>query len=147
MVIKTVAVRNAHEKQSSGYTYVDVRSVPEFEMGHPAGAVNVPLIHRDARTGMMTPNREFLHVMRANFPLDAKLLMGCQSGGRSAQAAQILGASGYSDVSNVAGGFGGGRDPMTGAIVEGWVQASLPVDTSRDGSYDGLRAKAPGGDR
>jgi rhodanese-related sulfurtransferase len=26
-----------------GYVYVDVRSIPEFEAGHPAGAFNVPI--------------------------------------------------------------------------------------------------------
>jgi rhodanese-related sulfurtransferase len=147
MPIKNVTVRDAHDKQGQGYTYVDVRSVPEFEMGHPAGAVNVPLLHRDERTGMMMPNREFVQVMQANFPADTKLLIGCQVGGRSVQAAQILNGSGYSDVSNVVGGFGGGRDPMTGAFAEGWAQASLPVDSSRDGSYEVLRAKASEGDR
>jgi len=147
MKIKNVTVRDAREQQASGYTYVDVRSVPEFEMGHPAGAVNVPLLHHDERTGMVTPNREFVRVMQANFTLDAKLLLGCQVGSRSAQAAQILSASGYSDVSNVIGGFGGGRDPMTGAFVEGWVQAGLPIDTGSDGSYEQLRSNAPKGDR
>src|SRR5262245_29395878 len=147
MRIKSVTVRDAHEKQGSGYTYVDVRSVPEFEMGHPAGAVNVPLLHHDPRTGMMMPNRDFLRVMQANFTVDAKLLLGCQVGARSAQAAQMLSASGYSDVSNVIGGFGGGRDPMTGAFVEGWEQAALPIDTGSDGSYEQLRSKVSGGDR
>ena len=147
MPIKNVSVREAHAKQAEGYTYVDVRSIPEFEMGHPAGAVNVPLLHHDQRTGMMMPNRDFLDVMHANFPADARLLLGCQVGARSAQAAQMLSASGYTDVLNVAGGFGGGRDPMTGTFVEGWVQASLPVDSSRDGSYEALRAKASKGDR
>ena len=147
MPIKNVSVREAHAKQAEGYTYVDVRSIPEYEMGHPTGAVNVPLLHHDERTGMMMPNRDFLAVMHASFPADARLLMGCQVGARSAQAAQMLSASGYTDVLNVAGGFGGGRDPMTGAFVEGWVQASLPVDSSRDGSYEGLRANASKGDQ
>ena len=80
MSFENVSVREAHEKQSQGYTYVDVRSIPEFEQGHPAGAVNVPLLHRDGRTGQMMANREFLDVMRANFPSDARLLIGCQVG-------------------------------------------------------------------
>ena len=146
MPLKNVTVREARDKQAQGYTYVDVRSVPEFEMGHPAGAVNVPLLHHDERTGMMMPNREFVQVMQANFPPDAKLLIGCQVGGRSVQAAQILRACGYSDVSNVIGGFAGGRDPMTGSFAEGWLQASLPVDSSLEGSYEMLRAKTSGGD-
>jgi rhodanese-related sulfurtransferase len=145
MSVKNVTVREAHQKQTEGYTYVDVRSVAEFEAGHPAGAVNVPLLHRDAHTGQMVPHRDFLHVMQSNFAPDAKLLIGCQVGGRSAQAAQLLDGSGFADVSNVLGGYGGARDQMTGAArAEGWTQAGLPVESEAPNStYDALRAKAP----
>jgi rhodanese-related sulfurtransferase len=140
--VNNIDVREAHKKQSEGYTYVDVRSVPEFAAGHPAGAVNVPLLHKDVRTGQMSPNPEFLAVMRANFPAGAKLLIGCQMGGRSAQAAQALSASGYTDVSNVLGGYGG--NPRTAS--DGWAPAGLPVETEAAGrTYDDLRAKAGGG--
>ena len=75
----------------------------------------------------MRPNPEFLSVMHANYPPGTKLLMGCQMGGRSAQAAQILAAAGYQDVSNVRGGYGGARDRSTGQLIsEGWVEAELP---------------------
>ena len=53
MEIKDVDVGQAHAlQQNEGYTYVDVRSVPEFDAGHPAGAQNVPCctgIRRRAR--------------------------------------------------------------------------------------------------
>lgn len=140
MPVKNVTVREAHEKQGEGYTYVDVRSVPEFEAGHPAGAVNVPLLNRDPRTGQMSPNPEFLKVMQANFPPDAKLLIGCQVGGRSAQAAQLLAQSGYDEVSNVLGGYGGAP------TAEGWSRAGLPVETEAPGrTYDTLRANTSEG--
>src|SRR3954451_7584559 len=144
MDFASVSVREARDKQQEGYTYVDVRSVPEFQQGHPAGAVNIPLIHRDERSGQMMPNREFLDVMRANFASDAKLLIGCQVGGRSAQAAEALTYAGFNDVANVLGGFGGARDPMTGAVhAEGWTQAALPVETAtaEGHSYEDLHAK------
>jgi rhodanese-related sulfurtransferase len=147
MSVKSVTVRDAAQRQSEGYTYIDVRSVPEFDQGHPAGAINIPLIHQDPRTGQMMPNREFLQVVQANFAPDAKLLIGCQVGGRSAQAAQILAGSGYADVSNVLGGYGGARDQFTGAVrAEGWAQAGLPVESAAGPgqSYDELRAKASG---
>lgn len=143
--MKNVTVHEAREKQTDGYTYVDVRSVQEFEVGHPDGAVNVPLLDRDRFTGQMTPNREFVAVMRANFPVGAKLLIGCHVGGRSAQATQILAASGYEDVSNVLGGFGGARDPVTGTQrAEGWAPAGLPVEagTAAGRSYAELHARA-----
>lgn len=145
MPVKNVTVKEARDSQSAGAVYVDVRSIPEFAQGHPAGALNVPLIHQDERTGQMMPNQDFVAVMKANFAADAPLLIGCQVGGRSAQAAQILAASGFTDVSNVLGGYGGARDPMTGALrAEGWIQAQLPVDaeTEPGASYRALAGKS-----
>jgi rhodanese-related sulfurtransferase len=144
MAFGNLTVREAHAKQRQGYTYVDVRSIPEFEEAHPAGAVNVPLLHQDERTGQIMPNREFLDVMRANFAADAKLLIGCQVGARSEQAAEALILAGFADVANVVGGFGGARNPRTGAVyAEGWLQADLPVETGRaEGrGYEDLRAR------
>ena len=149
-MVKHVTVQQARESQAQGYTYVDVRSVPEFAQGHPAGAVNVPLLHRDPRTGQMAPNRDFLAVMQANFAPDSRLLIGCQVGGRSAQAAQVLAAAGYQDVSNVLGGYSGARDPMTGAVRSpGWTQTGLPVATEAvpGTSYEALRSRAATKDR
>ena len=146
--MKNVTVQDARTSQAQGSTYVDVRSIPEFAQGHPAGAVNVPLLHRDEDTGQMIPNRDFVAIIRANFPSDARLLIGCQVGGRSAQAAQLLEASGFTDVSNVLGGYGGARDPMTGAMrVEGWVQAGLPVETEAEpgASYERMESRTGGG--
>ena len=138
-------MQEAYQLQTTdGYTYVDVRSVPEYENGHPKGAHNVPLLHLDSQTGQMQPNPEFLGVVQANYPSDAKLLIGCQVGGRSARAAQILIAAGYQTAVNVKGGFGGSRDPATGQVIDdGWAQMGLPVETgSPDGvGFDALRRK------
>ena len=91
MDVKQIDVRQAHELQrTDSYTYVDVRSVPEYDKGHPSGSHNVPLLNFDASIGRMVPNADFLRVMQANYPVDTKLLIGCQVGGRSSQAAQIL---------------------------------------------------------
>ena len=143
MPIKHVDVQEADRLQTAeGYAYIDVRSIPEYDGGHPAGAHNVPLLHYDAQTGQKTPNSEFLAVMQANYSRDAKLLIGCQIGGRSTQAAQLLTSRGYQHVANVRGGFGGAHDPATGALVdEGWSMAGLPVETTAPpgGSYEELR--------
>ena len=88
--MKNVTAAEAYALQQKGHTYVDIRSSAEFDSGHPAGALNVPLIEQDAESGQMLPNPDFVRVMQANFAPDAKLLIGCQSGGRSARAAQIL---------------------------------------------------------
>lgn len=142
MSVTHVDVRQAQAlRADEDYTYVDVRSVPEYDAGHPAGAHNVPLLHRDPATGMMQPNVQFLQVIQANYAKDAKLLVGCQMGGRSSQAAQILSSAGYTNVCNVLGGFGGARDRFTGQVLnEGWADAGLPVDTepTAGGSYSEL---------
>jgi rhodanese-related sulfurtransferase len=139
MTIKHITVRQAHQQQASGSTYLDVRSVPEFDQGHPEGAVNVPLMHLDSATGRMQPNPQFLDVVRANFPSDAPLVVGCQVGGRSQTASELLAGAGYHDVANVLGGWGGA--PQHGHT--GWVQAGLPIERDADPErrYDALLAK------
>ena len=115
MSFKNLNVREARSKQGEGYSVTSTSDrFQNSSWAIPAGAVNVPLLHRDEHTGQMMPNRQFLDVMRANFPSDAKLLIGCQVGGRSAQAAQFLTLAGFNDVANVLGGYDGARDPMTG---------------------------------
>src|SRR3954466_12144871 len=142
MTIKHVTVQQAHQQQSSGATYLDVRSIPEFEQGHPEGAFNVPLLHLDAATGQMRPNPEFLSVVRANFPQDTAMVVGCRMGGRSAQACEILSSAGYRDVANILGGYSGA--PQMGQT--GWAQEGLPVDTASLPAHDyaALQKKAAG---
>jgi rhodanese-related sulfurtransferase len=121
--------------------YVDVRSVPEFEKGHPAGAINIPLLHM--KDGGLALNADFQRVASAVLPKDKKLLIGCQAGGRSQKACMILEQLGFSDLANVMGGFGGGQNPATGAPVKGWKDSGLPVSQENgDGvSYESLAAK------
>ena len=125
----------------TGYVYVDVRSTPEYEQGHPAGAFNIPIFHRQAAG--MTPNQDFLRVMEACFPPDTKLLLGCQSGIRSARAAEALAAAGYSELANVRGGYGGVRDPFGRVVEKGWLDLGLPVEqgSPEDRGYTSLALK------
>jgi rhodanese-related sulfurtransferase len=136
---KTVTPAEAKELVDEGYTYVDVRSVGEFDEGHPEGAANVPLLHAG-----MVPNERFLEVMEANYPKDARLVVGCKSGGRSARAAEMLTSAGYTDVVNMDGGFHGRYGPAGNLVQEGWEQAGFPVSTEDDESmsYEGLEKRA-----
>jgi len=142
MAVKRVSPEEAKELMDQGYAYLDVRSIPEFEQGHPAGAFNVPLLHLDPATGQMRPNPDFLPVVRANFPPDTPMVIGCKMGGRSQQACEILASAGYQDVANVLGGFGGA--PQMG--ITGWVQEGLPVERTPDPTrdYASLQKKAAG---
>jgi len=82
----------------------------------------VPLLHLDSHTRQLRPNVEFVSVMRANYPPETPLLVGCQAGVRSIQACEVLAVAGFTNLTNVLGGFAGS---WTGDI--GWVQADLPV--------------------
>jgi rhodanese-related sulfurtransferase len=90
----------------------------------------------------MRPNPDFLPVVRANFPPDTPMVIGCRMGGRSQQACEILSTAGYHDVANVLGGFSGA--PQMG--MKGWTQEGLPVDTASDAgqAYSTLQKKATG---
>lgn len=128
-----MSVKNTNSMQAKelldsdkGYVYIDVRSMPEYETNHPAGALNIPIMHKEAMG--MVPNSDFVRVAEKTFAHDAKLLIGCQMGGRSMRAAQALAAAGFTDISNVAGGFGGARDQAGQVVEKGWAELGLPVE-------------------
>lgn len=140
MSVRRISPHEAHDLiEKQGYAYLDVRSIPEYEAGHPAGAYNVPLLHFAG--GRMAPNGEFLDVVRRRFAPDAKIVVGCKSGGRSQQAAQMMEQAGYTALVEMRGGFGGERDPL-GRTESGWAACGLPVSSSDPGrAYEDLRAK------
>jgi rhodanese-related sulfurtransferase len=143
--MKEVNAKEAYEKMQNDpeYIYLDVRSIPEYEQGHATGAINIPIMHFQPGMGM-TPNEDFVKVVEANLPKNAKLVVGCKMGGRSARACEILTQMGYTDVTNIRGGFGGAMDQMGRVVEPGWSMLDLPVSTGTgdDVSYAKLCAKA-----
>jgi rhodanese-related sulfurtransferase len=143
--MKEVSPQQAYEllQNDPEYIYLDVRSVPEFEAGHVGGAINIPLLHYSPQTGMY-PNQDFQAVVEANIPKDAKLVVGCKSGGRSAQACQLLSQIGYTDATNMRGGFVGMADNAGRLIEPGWSMLGLPTsdDADEKARYETLAAKA-----
>ena len=140
MAPRRVAPEEARELiEKEGYVYVDVRSVPEFDEGHPEGAYNVPLQHLGPAGA--TPNHEFMAVMQKAFPKDARLVLGCKAGGRSLTAAKMLLAAGFSDVVDQRCGFEGAYGPT--GFEPGWRPRGLPVSTGApaDHTYEGVRSK------
>ena len=132
MAIKQTTPTAAHEQLSASKDalYLDVRTEVEFERGHPAGAVNVPVVFLDPSGGPARPNDAFVEQVKAIAPAGKELIVGCQAGGRSQRACEILERAGYTDLTNVQGGFGGARD-RAGNIIKGWRDAGLPVETGR----------------
>lgn len=122
---KRLSPEEAQAALAEGYVYVDVRSEPEFDSGHVPKALNVPVSH--LVNGSFVPNPDFLAVMEAAFPRDAKLLVGCKSGGRSLKAVGVLQKAGYTDLVELRTGFDGGKDAF-GRPEPGWSKKGLPVE-------------------
>ncbi len=141
-MVKRVTPPEAAALLTEGWSYLDVRSIPEFEEGHPVGAANVPLLHFAG--GRMSPNGDFQRVIAANFPPDTKLVVGCKAGGRSLQAAALLEAAGYTSVVDMRGGYHGEHDGMGRVTCAGWLESKLPVSTTApsDKTYATLSAAA-----
>ena len=144
MAIKQIIPAQAHEimGKDPAVIYLDVRTVPEFTASHPQRGINMPVVFFQA-PGQPTPNPDFLKVVEASVAKDAAVIVGCQAGGRSQRAAEIMAQAGYVNISNMQGGFGGGQDQM-GRVVSGWRDSGLPVSTENgEGvSYTSLAAKA-----
>lgn len=127
MEIRQTTPPEAYEtlQRDARAVYLDVRTSEEFAAGHPEGAINVPVIF--FRGGGSSPNPDFVASVRRVVATDTPVLVGCQAGGRSQRGAELLVAAGYSDVTNVRGGFGGARDETGRLVIPGWRDAGLPV--------------------
>jgi rhodanese-related sulfurtransferase len=144
MAIKQTEPPQAYEilKGDPEAIYLDVRTEAEFAQGHPAGAINIPVVFIKG-PGQMEPNADLLQVAEKALPRNKKLVVGCMAGGRSQRACEILEDAGFGDLSNVRGGFGGARDQSGRVVVPGWRDAGLPVSNDvGDNSYQSLRRKA-----
>jgi rhodanese-related sulfurtransferase len=104
MSIKRVSPQEAQGLLDQGWRYVDVRSIPEFEQGHPPGAFNIPLLHMVPGRGMQ-PNAEFVAVFTKHFKPADRVVLGCKAGPRSMRAGDLLAGMGYADLVDVIGGF------------------------------------------
>lgn len=86
---------------------LDVREPAEWEAGHVAGALHIPMGEFGAR--------------QDEIPSDAAIVCVCRSGQRSAMVTGALVRAGY-DAENLEGG------------LLAWVEAKLPLTTPTGGS-------------
>lgn len=89
-IVKTVK----EEEFRAGYRkaqLIDVREPNEFDGGHILGARNIPMSQIKMRMKEIRP--------------DMPVYLYCQSGMRSARAAQFLHKKGYKDLTQLEGGF------------------------------------------
>ena len=127
-----ITPEQAAQQMAAGATYVDVRTEAEFAAGHPRGAINVPLLQMGP--GGMIPNPDFLRVMLAIFPRDARLIVGCKSGSRSLRAATVLLLAGFTGVVDQRAGWSGVQDAFGRVTLPGWSRAELPSETGEPDS-------------
>jgi rhodanese-related sulfurtransferase len=140
MALKRISPAEAQALlEQEGYVFLDVRSVPEFEAGHPKGAYNIPLMHRTWRG--MQPNAQFLKEVRATFALEAKIVIGCKAGGRSMRAAMVMMEAGYTNVVDQRAGFSGV------GMEAGWVAAGLPTSKMAEPGRDHASLKKQANNR
>jgi rhodanese-related sulfurtransferase len=118
--MKRLSPQEASALMAEGWTYVDVRTTEEFKAGHPKGAINVPFMM--AGPGGMAPNPSFLADVQAKLAKDAKIICGCQAGGRSLKAATALEQAGFTQIVDQRAGFGGNN------TEPGWAAAGLPIE-------------------
>ena len=85
-------------------------------------------------------------MVEANIVKDANVIVGCQAGVHSQHAAELMQQAGYTNITNIIGGFGGGPDRM-GRTVPGWQPVGLPVSMDNGGevSYTSLSEKTDEG--
>jgi rhodanese-related sulfurtransferase len=141
--VRRVSPEEAHELMTrEGYQYLDVRTEAEFAAGHPKGAHNIPFMLAGA--GGMTKNPEFAAVVKAVYPTDARLVVGCKSGGRSLKAAAEMTSLGFTNLVDQRAGFDGSRNNFGQLVEAGWSEKGLPSETSTPGgSYAEVKVKKP----
>lgn len=80
----------AHALVRDGARLVDVRTAQEYASSHLDGALNLPVQELDRRLGELGRR-------------DAPVVVYCHSGNRSARAARLLAAAGFSRVYDLGG--------------------------------------------
>ncbi|MDX2223636.1 MAG: rhodanese-like domain-containing protein [Rhodospirillaceae bacterium] len=112
-------------QRADGTVMIDVRSVGEFAGGHAPQSYNIPYpriagANKDDPAYRAMSDADFLAEVERRFPDRATpIITMCQSGGRSALAANILAKAGYANVRSVWTGYLG--RPLTdtnGAAVD-----------------------------
>lgn len=98
---------------------LDVRTQDEYTQGHISGSKNIPLGLIDARISDIQDRKS------------SPIILVCQSGNRSMQAARSLKKHGFEKIFNLSGG------------MHSWQQANLPVQSGSKsgGSKEGGQEK------
>ena len=80
--------------QDQNIAHLDVRTVPEFEAGHPPAALNIPVVVPNPALRKMVPNPDFLST-GSRSPQECHDHHRLHVRGRSQFAAEVLEDAGY----------------------------------------------------
>ncbi len=132
MLYPEISVDEAKQRmdEDDSIVFLDVRTEAEFDAGHVPGALNVPIKIDDPATRQRITNPDFLAVAAAVVPKQASIICGCKTGGRSGMATQLLLQAGFTDVTNMDGGFVGKPD------AAGWSEQGYPISLDTDDGRD-----------
>jgi rhodanese-related sulfurtransferase len=139
------------QREGKKLLFLDVRTQPEVmlvgmptvvDANIPSLLLAYPYAFDEAKGAFkMEPNPDFAQSAQARLQQkgltrDAKVLVMCRSGGRSAKAADTLTAAGFTQVYSVVDGFEGDEaksGPDKGKrVVNGWKVSGLPWSYALD---------------
>jgi rhodanese-related sulfurtransferase len=103
----TIGTDEAKRMIDAGVTIIDVRQPDEWNRGHIAQAILVPL------NGIYSFGKALKDL---NLPEDQEIIFTCAAGQRSASASEIAMVAGYKKVYNLANG------------MNGWVGRRYPIE-------------------
>lgn len=135
-------------KDEANTLLVDIRTLPELQfVGYaPIMDANVPYLSYDY-SGWDDKTKEYKRNFNSGFvgqvedlmakkglagKKDAKIILMCRSGDRSARAAELMMKSGYTNVWSAIEGFEGDKSKEGKRSVNGWKNAGLPWTYSLD---------------
>ena len=125
MYVQRVSPEEALELIEKGdCAYVDVRSVYEFDQGHPRGRLQRPALAHGREREHGQPGFYLGH--GAALPKDANLVVGCRTSNRSEHAVVLLAGAGYTNLRLQGAGFLGTHDSFGRADL-GWSRKGLPT--------------------
>lgn len=124
----------------AGVTIIDVRTPEEYVfLGRAPMAANIPLqfmtheFNPDRNSYAMESNPDFVDLVKERCKPDARILLMCRSGSRSAMAVNRLVRAGFTQAYSILDGFEGEADtdpqsPTFGQrLRSGWKNSGLPV--------------------
>jgi rhodanese-related sulfurtransferase len=150
--VHTVVKRGSWSNPQRRPVILDVRSLAEYEAGHPEHAVNVPYPYiqqtcdsqgrtsdgaclRSVGTVPQTNGDFVAYVQSIIRDKDTPIYTLCRTGVRSVGAGNLLTDAGYTNVRNIWEGFVGINLTAPKVQADGSVKV-LPVDLNHDGMLD-----------